>query len=120
MTENMNNGRVLWFDSRKGYGFINLLGTEDNYFVHFSGIKVSSDTIYKKLFPGEYVNFTLVEDGDRKICNDVTGIGGGPLLTENTQYRYKYFKNNRVNRGEEDGEEDGEDGDDGEDDEDGN
>ena len=113
MTENMNNGRVLWFDSRKGYGFINLLGTEDNYFVHFSGIKVNSDTIYKKLFPGEYVNFTLLEDGDRRICSDVTGIGGGPLLTENTQYRYKYFKNNRVNSGgdnEGDGDGDGDDG----------
>jgi cold shock CspA family protein len=93
MTENNKIGRVLWFDSRKGYGFINQVNTEDNFFVHFSGLKVSSDNIYKKLFPGEYVSFNLREENDRKVCVDVTGVNGGPLLTENTEYRYKYFKN---------------------------
>ncbi|MFC2118849.1 cold-shock protein [Bacteroidota bacterium] len=54
------NGKVKWFDSRKGYGFIE---TEDgeNYFVHFSGIKEEG---FKRLSHGQKVSFELAE-GDK-------------------------------------------------------
>ena len=82
-------GRVEWFNSRKGYGFINDVNSENSYFVHYDGITVSGDN-YKKLFPGEYVSFSLMTTDDRTSCIDVRGINNGPLLTEN-QYNFRVF-----------------------------
>lgn len=90
------NGRVKWFDSKKGYGFVETTGENKNdLFVHFSNIKTSDENIYKKLFPGEYVSFIRNHDenNNRDECTDVRGVDMGPLMTENTGYRYKVFKN---------------------------
>tara|TARA_B100000900_G_scaffold328650_1_gene288937 strand:- start:1238 stop:1621 length:384 start_codon:yes stop_codon:yes gene_type:complete len=96
MSETRMNGRVKWFDSKKGYGFISTTGeSTQDLFVHFSNIQTSNESVYKKLFPGEYVSFQKVhdEDNDRYQCIDVRGIDNGPLMTENTEYRFKVFKN---------------------------
>jgi CspA family cold shock protein len=49
-------GRVKWFDARKGYGFIEREGEED-VFVHFSSIEMEG---YKTLEDGEEVEFEIV------------------------------------------------------------
>ena len=90
-------GCVKFFSAKKGFGFVTVL-TQDHersntdLFVHFSNLNVRNDE-YKRLFPGEYVSFSygkgMGRDG-RDICIDVTGVLGGPLLTENAEHRYRY------------------------------
>jgi len=53
-------GEVKWFDSKKGYGFIEREDGDD-VFVHFSAIQ---DDGFKTLEDGEEVEFEIVE-GDR-------------------------------------------------------
>ena len=87
-----------WFN-RKGYGFINVMTTDSEHtgndlFVHLSGINVSNGG-YKSLYPGEYVSFDLDKGKDGRFnCVNVTGVLGGPLLVEHSEYRYKYFQKN--------------------------
>jgi CspA family cold shock protein len=58
----MSDGKVKWFNPRKGYGFI---ATEDgrDIFVHYSSIKGDG---YKTLAEGEPVTFEVVE-GDKGL-----------------------------------------------------
>ena len=53
----MSDGKVKWFNPRKGYGFI---ATEDgrDIFVHYSSI---SGDGYKTLVEGDAVTFDIVE-----------------------------------------------------------
>ncbi len=55
-----NNGTVKWFNSEKGFGFIEVEGGND-VFVHFSAINQDG---YKSLEEGQAVEFEIVE-GDR-------------------------------------------------------
>lgn len=100
MSETRMNGRVKWFDSKKGYGFVETTGElKEDLFVHFSNIQISDKNVYKKLFPGEYISFVKKhdEENDRNGCVDVRGIDMGPLITENIEYRFKVFKNYNYN-----------------------
>ena len=59
-------GTVKWFDTKKGYGFIELEGNKD-VFVHFSAI---TEEGYKSLRDGESVEFDVEnEDGKDKAKN---------------------------------------------------
>jgi CspA family cold shock protein len=59
----MATGKVKWFDSKKGYGFI--LPSEDSgasgrdVFVHYSAIR--ADTEFKTLKEGMQVSFDVTE-----------------------------------------------------------
>ena len=100
MSDMRMNGRVKWFDTKKGYGFVETTGeSPEDLFIHFSNIKTRDSDTYKKLFPGEYVSFLKVHDSDndRNECRELTGIDGGILMTENPDYRFKVFKNYNVN-----------------------
>ena len=57
------SGTVKWFDSKKGYGFIESEGEKD-VFVHFSEIQAEG---YKVLKDGQKVEFELNADeqGDK-------------------------------------------------------
>jgi len=55
----MEQGKVKWFDAKKGFGFIVTSDGKD-VFVHFSNI--SSDQSYKTLEEGVDVEFDLIED----------------------------------------------------------
>ncbi len=56
--ESMPKGRVKWFDSKKGYGFIASEEGKD-LFVHYTAIK--SDKKFKSLEEGTNVEFDIVE-----------------------------------------------------------
>ena len=58
----MSEGKVKWFNSKKGFGFIS---TEDgqDIFVHYSGIAGDG---YKNLREGVAVSFDIVE-GDKGL-----------------------------------------------------
>ena len=56
----MNNGTVKWFNSEKGFGFIERENGGD-VFVHFSAIVEDG---YKSLEEGQNVEFDIVE-GER-------------------------------------------------------
>ena len=53
-------GKVKWFNSEKGFGFIEVPG-EDDVFVHFSAIQGEG---YKTLDEGQEVEFEI-EEGNR-------------------------------------------------------
>ena len=56
----MLEGKVKWFNSEKGFGFIEVEG-QDDVFVHFSAIQGEG---FKTLEEGQSVSFEIVE-GDR-------------------------------------------------------
>ena len=58
----MSDGKVKWFNPRKGYGFI---ATEDgrDIFVHYSSI---SGDGYKTLVEGDTVTFDIIQ-GDKGL-----------------------------------------------------
>ena len=80
-------GRVKWFNSKAGYGFITVTdgaraGTD--IFSHHSSIQVSNQQ-YKYLVQGEYVEFELVkpikEDSKYEFnAANISGIKGGPIM----------------------------------------
>jgi len=55
---NKLDGKVVWFDPRAGYGFIEREG-QDDLFVHFSDIVCEG---FKTLKKGQIVSFALGEN----------------------------------------------------------
>ncbi len=55
----MAKGKVKWFDSSKGFGFI-IRPEGDEVFVHYSGISApDTSTQFKSLTEGECVEFDM-------------------------------------------------------------
>ena len=73
-------GRVKWFNSKLGYGFIttNLNSEDHDIFIHQSNIHPTQSR-YRTLREGEYVSLNVSESGETRQAIDVTGVNGGPL-----------------------------------------
>ena len=101
MTEEMKIGNevgnVIWFDQKKGYGFVKIINPGSKFlnneiFVHFSTI--NSESSFKKLFPGENVSLDVEENPDETsdkkfISKNVTGLFGSSLMVDNPRYQFK-------------------------------
>ncbi|MBE4910108.1 cold-shock protein [Cytobacillus suaedae] len=66
----MQNGKVKWFNSEKGFGFIEVQGGED-VFVHFSAIQGEG---FKTLEEGQEVSFEIVEGNRGPQAANVTKL----------------------------------------------
>lgn len=68
--EGRSHGAVKWFNSSKGFGFIQADSGED-VFVHFSAIQGDG---YRSLTEGDRVEFDVVEGGKGKQAANVTKV----------------------------------------------
>jgi len=86
-TTDRSLGQVKWFNNKAGYGFITMSDGENagrDIFVHYSSIRVTNSQ-YKYLTQGEYVEFTLEKSNSDKHelqANDISGVKGGKLMCE--------------------------------------
>lgn len=100
--ENKYFGKVKAYLNKKQYGFITRLPDGKEFFVHRMSIKLQKDSkCFPKLFPGEYVEFTIhgPEEPDPETkkhgqVGSVTGLYGNTLRCEDIQKQKEYrFKN---------------------------
>jgi CspA family cold shock protein len=64
----IKKGTVKWFNSAKGYGFIQQSdGTNNDVFVHFSAIEPTRDNDYRMLVDQEPVEFTMTSDKNGRL-----------------------------------------------------
>ena len=68
------SGSVKWFDSSKGFGFIQREG-QDDVFVHYSAIRGDG---FRSLEEGQQVEFETVTSPKGLQARDVVVIGSAP------------------------------------------
>ena len=107
MTEETTNnygtevGNVIWFDQKKGFGFIRIINPDSEYhlkelFVHYTSI--NSLNRFKKLYPGENVSLIVskntgeVAEGKELVTSHITGLYGSELLVDNSNYLVKIIR----------------------------
>ena len=66
-------GTVKWFNSEKGFGFIEPHGGGDDLFVHQSAIHARG---FRSLMEGEEVEYNVIEEGGKSKAIDVCGPNG--------------------------------------------
>ena len=108
MTENSEQGRVRWFNQKRGFGFVEIITPNSEFlnkdiFLHYSSIECNNG--FKKVYPGEYISLNVVKntkdviEGREYVCQNVKGIHGNPLLIDNEEYNYKVIeKKERIKR----------------------
>lgn len=81
-------GIVKWFNDKSGFGFITVCDEgpykNKDIFAHYSAIHVSNSQ-YKYLVQGEYVNFKLTDlhGGSHQYqASNISGIKNGPIMCE--------------------------------------
>ena len=67
----MNEGKVKWFDGKKGYGFVANPSDGKDYFVHFSEIQTDG---FKTLDEGQSVEFEIGEGVKGEVAKNVKKI----------------------------------------------
>jgi cold shock CspA family protein len=77
-------GQCKWFNPTLGYGFLTICNGEDvgrDIFVHHSGIK-PVNSMYRTLWKGEYVSFSIATGSNGLQAVNVTGVCGGTLMCD--------------------------------------
>ena len=80
-------GRVKWFNSKSGFGFITVCvgdHKDKDIFAHFTSLRGESAQ-YKYMVQGEYVEFLLSTSESEQhefIASDVSGINSGLLMCD--------------------------------------
>ena len=64
----MNQGKVKWFDGKKGYGFVAKPSDGKDYFVHFSEIQTDG---FKTLDEGQEVEFEIGQSTKGEVAKNV-------------------------------------------------
>jgi len=67
----MNEGKVKWFDGKKGYGFVANPSDGKDYFVHFSEIQTDG---FKTLDEGQKVEFEIGQSTKGEVATNVKKI----------------------------------------------
>ena len=70
----MAEGTVKWFDNEKGFGFIEIEGSEEDAFVHYSDIEMDGFATLKE---GQRVSYELQHSEKGPKAVDVQPVGGG-------------------------------------------
>jgi CspA family cold shock protein len=67
----MNEGKVKWFDAKKGYGFVSNISDNKEYFVHFSEIQIDG---FKTLEEGQKITFEIGEGPKGTVAKNVKAL----------------------------------------------
>ena len=114
-------GQVVWFDRKKGFGFVKVVNPESKLFekevfIHYTSIQC--DNSFKILYPGETVSMDVEKNPDQGegqkeyLVSNVRGVFGSPLMIDNERYIFKVIrKSTRENTSNDDGGDGGDDGD---------
>ena len=88
------NGKVGWFDEKKGFGIIKYQDKE--YFAHHSEIKINKD-VYKALQQNEDVEFehSYNEVKKKLVAKNISGVNGNKLNCENNNQIHKPKQKNK-------------------------
>ena len=87
MSSDRITGRVKWFNSKSGFGFITVCDGHHkgkDIFAHFSSLRGESSQ-YKYLIQGEYVEFALGKSESEQhdhVSIDVSGVKDGLLMCD--------------------------------------
>jgi CspA family cold shock protein len=87
MSSDRITGRVKWFNSKSGFGFITVCEgshKSKDIFAHFSSLRGESSQ-YKYLVQGEYVEFALGKSESEQheyVALDVSGVKDGLLMCD--------------------------------------
>jgi len=91
----MTQGKVKWFDSKKGFGFIEQAEGPD-LFVHYSAIK---DTGLKNLNEGDLVTYTVAKGPKGDTATDVSVISHSSAPKERESYQDRAPRPRSKNQG---------------------
>ena len=109
-------GQVVWFDRKKGFGFVKIVDPESQLFekelfIHYSSIH--SENSFKILFTGETVSLDAEKnpeqgEGQKEyLTSNGRGVFGSSLRIDNERYMFKVIRKSSRNTDEDAVEEDG-------------
>lgn len=88
-------GLVLWFNTKKGYGFIRPDDGSKDIFAHFSSIK--SDDKYKELYENEPVEFEEARNDKGRIASNIVSLSEADDRQEYRDAANRHIKKNSEN-----------------------
>ena len=78
----MAEGTVKWFDNEKGFGFIEIEGSEDDAFVHHSDIMMEG---FATLQEGQRVSYELLQTEKGPKAVNVEPVEGSSESSESSE-----------------------------------
>ena len=93
-------GQVIWFDRKKGFGFVRVVDPKSELFkrelfIHYTSIKC--ENTFKILYPGETVSMDVEKNNEGEgqkefVVSNVTGVFNSPLMIDNDSYLFKVIR----------------------------